>query len=188
MEKEFGNCKIDKRILERELKDSTNELKELKEKIESFNKISDEARKAHETALLEMSSINESISMELIKFKDFTKNLEEKLKSEKEKSAADKIILNELKEIIKKKDDQLNDLSRSIGSTKEEKASLVYEIEKHEMDKDQLVKIIQNLQKDKSELFDELDKVKREMQNTNMVSFILVLFFTFLYSLYIFEH
>lgn len=171
IEKEFGNCKIDKRILERELKDANNELKQLKEKIENFNKASEEARKVHETALLEMSSINETISMELIKFKDLNKNLQDKLKSEKEKSAADKIIVNELKEIIRKKDDQLNELNKCIGSTKNEKVTLEEEIKKHELDKDQFVKVIQNLQREKSELFDELDKVKREMQNTNMVSF-----------------
>lgn len=170
MEKDFGNCKIDKRILERELKDSNKDLKELKEKIDSFNKTSEETRKANETALLEMNSINESISMELIKCKDLNKLLKEKLDNEIEKSAADKIILNELKEMIRKKDEQQNELSKLIGSTRNQIITFENEIKKHDMDKEQFVKIIQTLQKEKGELFDELDKVKREMQNTNMVS------------------
>lgn len=171
MEKEFGNCNIDKRILERELKDCNNELKQFKEKIDNFNKASEEARQIHETVLLEMSTINETISMELIKFKDHSKNLQDQLNNEKEKSATNKIRVIELKEIIKKKDDELNELNKSISSTKNEKTTLEEEIKRHEMDKDHLVKVIQHLQREKSELFDELDKVKREMQNTNMVSF-----------------
>lgn len=172
MEKEFGNCKIDKRILERELKDASNELKQLKQIIDTFNKTTEEARKVHEAALLEMSNINETISMELIKFKDLNRNLQDKVKSEKEKSAADKIVMNELKEIIRKKEDQLNELSKSIGTIKNEKALLEDVIRKYESEKDQFIKVIQSLQKEKSELFDELDKEKREMQYTNMVSVI----------------
>lgn len=150
----------------------------MKDKIENFNKASEEATKVHETALLEMSSINETISMELIKFKDLNKNLQDKLNNEKEKSAADKMIVNELKEIIKKKDEQLNELNKCIGSTRNEKITLENEVKKHELDKVQFVKVIQNLQREKSEVFDELDKVKREMQNTNMVSFLSVWNFT----------
>lgn len=172
MEKDFSNCKIDKRILERELKDATNEMKQLKEKLETFNKTIEESKKAHEAALLEMSSINETISMELIKSKDLNKNLQDKLKNEQDKSTGDKIIVKELKEIIQKKDEQINELSKSIGFAKNERVSLEDEIKRHELDKDHFVKVIQNLQKEKSELFDELDKMKREMQNTNMVSFI----------------
>lgn len=180
MEKEFGNCKIDKRILERELKDASNELKQLKENMNVCNKTSEECRKAHEAALLEMNSINETISMELLKFKDLNENLKDKLNSEREKCAADKLTLNELKEIIRKKDDQLNELSKSIGSAKKETITLEDEIKKCEIEKDQLVKVIQTLQREKSDLFDELDKVKREMQNTNMVSFILL--YSLIYS------
>lgn len=171
IEKDFSNCKIDKRILERELKDTNNETKQLKEKVETLNKAMEESKKAQEAALLEMSSINESISMELIKCKDLIKNLQDKLKSEQDKTAGDKIIVKELKEIIQKKDEQINELSKSVGFAKNEKVSFEDEIKRHEMDKDQFVKVIQNLQKEKSELFDELDKLKREIQNTNMVSF-----------------
>lgn len=76
MEKDFGNCKIDKRILERELKDALAEIKQLNSKIEECNKILGENKKASETALMELSGINESISMELLKVKDNYSNLQ----------------------------------------------------------------------------------------------------------------
>ena len=76
MEKEFGNCKIDKRILDRELKDAQAEIKQLKEKVETFNDTLAETKKAHESALLELSHINESISIELIKVKDSYRNMQ----------------------------------------------------------------------------------------------------------------
>lgn len=169
MEKEFGNTKIDKRILERELKDANNELKQLKENIESLKTSNEEAKKIHETALLEMSHINETISMELIKFKDLHKNLQDRLNCEKEKSTSNKTLLNELNEIIKKKDAQMVESEKSVASLMHEKDSLERDIGKTEIEKDQLLKVIQTLQKEKSELFDELDRIKREMQNTYMV-------------------
>lgn len=76
MEKDFGNCKIDKRILERELKDAQAEIKQLNAKIAEYNEAQTHSKKAQEAALLELSGINESISMELMKVKDSYSNLQ----------------------------------------------------------------------------------------------------------------
>lgn len=172
MEKELDNCKIDKRILERELKDANAEIKALKEKIENFDKTSEEMKKIHESALLELNSINESVSLELMKLKDSYQNLQEKLTDEKHKSDEEKLIVYELKEIIKTKDEQINQLHLEIHAMKEDRKKLENNLKKLESNKTDVVTALTQLEKEKSELADELNKAKRQIENTNLVSMV----------------
>ncbi|KAJ8956368.1 hypothetical protein NQ318_015106 [Aromia moschata] len=152
MEKEFGNCKIDKRILERELKDAQAEIKSLNGKIEAFDETLAQRRKAHEAAILELSNINETISMELIKAKDTCDRLQDKLNNERDKSEEGK------------RGDQ-----RAEGNNKRQgDSNLDNEIHKRDEEKSKLLESVERLQKEKGELYDELEKARREIENTNL--------------------
>ncbi|KAJ8927857.1 hypothetical protein NQ314_019638, partial [Rhamnusium bicolor] len=168
MEKDFGNCKIDKRILERELKDAQTEIKQLKQNEENFNKTLAETKKTHESALLELSHINESMSLELIKVKDSYNNLQDKFNNEKEKVDEEKSVIHDLKEIIKSTDLKINSLNLEICTLKRDKSLLENEIQRYSKEKSELTDLVERLQKEKSELFNELEKSRREMQNTNL--------------------
>ncbi|KAJ8916601.1 hypothetical protein NQ315_000246 [Exocentrus adspersus] len=163
MEKELSNCKIDKRILERELKDAQAEIKQLGGTVKGLETKLQENKKAHETALLELSGINESISMELVKVKDNYNNLQRKKKTDGEK-----VIIQELKDILRTKDEQINSSSSEIEAFKKDKRVLENEIQRLANEKSRLLSVMESLQKEKSEIYDELDKAKRETGNLNL--------------------
>lgn len=89
---------------------------------------------------------------------------------EKEKTDEEKMIIQELKDIIKSKDTQINLLNSEICAFKKDKSALENEIKKYEAEKSKVLDLAERLQKEKSDVCDELDKVKREMENTNMVN------------------
>nr|XP_023022952.1 citron Rho-interacting kinase [Leptinotarsa decemlineata] len=168
MEKELNNAKIDKRILERELKDSRSDVKLLNEKIEGLEKSLGESKHAHELAIVELSNINEKISLELIKLKGSHQTLLEKLDFEKTKYESDKIAINELKDIIKLKDDQIARLNIELACTEKEKSAVENEIKKIENENGKLLNSIENLQKEKNEIQDNLQRANREVLNKNL--------------------
>lgn len=78
MEKDLTNAELDKKIVERDLKDSKDENKKLSDDIENLNvKIADNKR-MHELALMELNNLNENLAMEVIKLKDITQSLQGK--------------------------------------------------------------------------------------------------------------
>ncbi|XP_056637820.1 citron Rho-interacting kinase [Diorhabda sublineata] len=168
VEKELGNAKIDKRILERELKEAESEIKRLTEKVELNEEETKKIKSIHEAALLEISNINESLSLELMKTKSSYKNLEDKLENEKEKFENEKTIIKELKETVRLKDDQIQSLTMEMKTIKKENNNLENEIKKLGNDKTKFVSSIESLQKEKGETLMETEKLKRELQNTNL--------------------
>ncbi|KAG5866592.1 hypothetical protein JTB14_013111 [Gonioctena quinquepunctata] len=126
IEKELGNAKIDKRILERELKESQHEMKQLKDKL-----------------------------------KDSCKNLLEKVDS-------DKLTIDELKGLVRAKDDRLAKFSLEVAAARNEKCSMEKEAKKCEKESLKLCEVLENLQKEKSEVRDELHKTKRELHDKNL--------------------
>ncbi|KAJ8983720.1 hypothetical protein NQ317_009156, partial [Molorchus minor] len=169
LEKELDNSKIDNRILERELKDAQSELKLANNKIEDLNKTLVENRRAHEAALLELSNINEEVSMELLKTKDGYKNLQDKLNIEKEKLDLEKKALVELERTVNSKEKITSALSKEIGDLKRDKSILENEMQKSENEKSRLMGLVEQLQKEKSDVYHELQKTRREMKNTNLI-------------------
>ncbi|CAH1118647.1 unnamed protein product [Phaedon cochleariae] len=168
MEKDLENSKIDKRILERELKEAQSEIKQLNETIEGHEKSLADTKRVGEAALVELSNINESMSLELMKLKNSCKNLQDKLDNEKEKNAGEKALLTELKEIVRSKDEQIAGQNNEISVIKKERTSMENEMRKYESDVIKLKLLVEVSQKEKREVQDELEKAKRELQNTNL--------------------
>ncbi|CAG9853757.1 unnamed protein product [Phyllotreta striolata] len=167
-EKDLSNAKIDRRILERELKDAREEMKQLTEQTKTIEEDLAQSRKANEAALLELNGINENLSLELIKTKDSYKNLQEKLSSEKEKLEIEKSVISELRDMTKTKDSQINSLIVDLSGLKKERNNLENELKSSQSEKDKLTGFVELLQKEKREIQDEWDKTKRELQNTNL--------------------
>nr|CAH7718792.1 unnamed protein product [Callosobruchus chinensis] len=168
MEKDFGNAKIDKRILERELKEAQTEIKQLNEKLENFEKTMSETKKIHELAMLELSNINENISQELIKVRGSYRNLEEMLDNEKDKNSNDKVCIKELKDILRNKDQEIAQLKNESDEYYKEKSLVERRCKMYEEEKSKLIEQIERLHKEKSEVFDDLDKSKREYENLKL--------------------
>ncbi|CAH0549549.1 unnamed protein product [Brassicogethes aeneus] len=168
MEKEFSNCKIDKRIVERELKEAQEEIKTLTEKISKFDEKVSETKKSSETALLEMSRINEDISLELMKMKDSYRNLQEKLENERKKSDDEETIIKELKKICQNGNEKIASMNREIATLEMEKKNMENHVRKNESEKARLLDLVDNLQKEKSELFNNLEKSNREIKNIQL--------------------
>ncbi|XP_050504436.1 citron Rho-interacting kinase [Diabrotica virgifera virgifera] len=168
VERELGNAKIDKRILERELKDSQGEIKQLTEKIHDFEEVGKKAKSVHESALLELNNINETLTLELIKFKDECRIMEETLKKEKMKFEGEKSTILELKDIIRSKDDQINSLNSDFNLMKKERNNLENQIKTLENGKCELMHLLESLQKEKGDILNESNKIRRELQNTNL--------------------
>lgn len=76
MEKDLTNAELDKKIVERDLKDSKEENKKLSGDIENLNVKIVENKKMHELALLELNNLNENLAMEVMKLKDITESLQ----------------------------------------------------------------------------------------------------------------
>ncbi|CAH1979493.1 unnamed protein product [Acanthoscelides obtectus] len=168
MEKEFGNAKIDKRILERELKEAQAEIKQLNEKLENLDKVLSESKKMHELAMLELSNINENISQELIKARGNCKNLEDKLENEKDKNLNDKTCIQELKDILRSKDQEIAHLKNESDEYYKEKSLVERRCKMYEEEKSKLMGQIERLHREKAEVFDNLNESKREYDNLKL--------------------
>nr|CAI5863093.1 unnamed protein product [Callosobruchus analis] len=168
MEKDFGNAKIDKRILERELKEAQAEIKQLNEKLENFEKTMSESKQMHELAMLELSNINENISQELIKVRGSYRNLEEMLNNERDKNSNDRVCIKELKDILRNKDQEIAQAKNESDEYYKEKCLVERRCKMYEEEKSKLVEQIEKLHREKSEVFDDLNKSKREYENLKL--------------------
>ncbi|KAJ8966919.1 hypothetical protein NQ314_003226 [Rhamnusium bicolor] len=97
-------------------------------KRENFNKTLAETKKTHESALLELSHINESMSLELIKVKDSYNNLKINLTMKKKKW---------MKKV-------------EICTLKRDKSLLENEIQRYSKEKSELTDLVERLQKEKN--------------------------------------
>ncbi|KAF7283165.1 hypothetical protein GWI33_001228 [Rhynchophorus ferrugineus] len=168
LEKELSNCKLDKRIAERELKDAQNEIKDLKDNLSNSKTTFNEFKKCQEEALLELSSINENISMELMKCRENNKILQEQINSEKGKNDLDKALINELKNEVRNRDDRIRCLENDLTVIKEEVKNLEKGALKQEQERAKMVHLVEELQKEKTQLFNETEQGKRETKNVNL--------------------
>ncbi|XP_019763778.2 citron Rho-interacting kinase isoform X1 [Dendroctonus ponderosae] len=164
MQKELSDCKIDKRILERELKEASAELKQLRETLTRSENQLLQSKKAQELALLELSEINENISMELMRSQDNVKMLQvkEKLQHEKSKTDEEKTIIAELKGFLKTKEDSNRQLANQIEALQSELSSANLRCNKEESEKTKLISLVEQLQKEKAHLGELLEKSASE--------------------------
>jgi chromosome segregation ATPase len=170
MEKELGNVKIDKRILERELKDATNQIKELtKEKDEHKAKI-DENRKIHEAALLELSNINENLSLEIMKITQSQKSFEDRLENERLKHEEEKRIIAQLKNALKEKDSIVSEFTSKANFFKDELLGVKEQCKKLEGEKYDGIVELGNSKKENGRLIDEVKDLKRQLETSQAVS------------------
>jgi chromosome segregation ATPase len=170
MEKELGNVKIDKRILERELKDATNQIKELtKEKDEHKAKI-DENRKIHEAALLELSNINENLSLEIMKITQSQKSFEDRLENERLKHEEEKRIIAQLKNALKEKDSIVSEFTSKANFFKDELLGVKEQCKKLEGEKYDGIVELGNSKKENERLIDEVKDLKRQLETSQTVS------------------
>ena len=165
MEKELGNTKIDKRIAERELKDAMKEAKELSEEIQTLKIKIDENRKVHESAMLELNNINESLSIDLVKARESLKNFEDKLEHEKTKNGEEKALIEHLKETMKEKDARIATLTSEAKSLRNDLSSLKIQITKTEEQKQQILYECRRSRDDKQKLIDEVKDTKTQLEN-----------------------
>lgn len=176
MEKEFSNTKIDKRIVERELKDAEKQIKELNVEITQVKQKSEEIKKIHESAMLELSNINEGLSLDLFKIRGMYKSSEEKLETEKCKLNEQKDFITQLKNTIHDKDINIMSLSSKESAVKEEKMLLENNFRLLQAEKLDLEKQIGELKKDDQLRQRELDDYKRRFNTLELVSFFIIFF------------
>ncbi|XP_060533319.1 citron Rho-interacting kinase [Cylas formicarius] len=167
-EKELGNCKIDKRILERELKEAQVEIKSLSTQIAEHDQKLAELRKSHEIALLELSNINENVSMDLVRAKENIKNLERQVNDEKQRSNSEKHLINQLNKELSSREQKMENLNAEIASLRNEKNCLEERCKKDELERFKLMDFIENMQKEKADLQAALDKCRRQVDNSNL--------------------
>ncbi|KAL3270917.1 hypothetical protein HHI36_021424 [Cryptolaemus montrouzieri] len=161
MEKELNNLKIDKRILERELKENEAKNKQLQEDIEKLNNKMLEHKKIHESALIEMNSIHDSLSMELMKVKETERSLQAKLSAEQKINEESKNIVAELKALSNGKEEKIRKLTSESELLRKQLGSF-------EVEKEKLGVNVDIVNKEKMELKNHLEKARRENQNLQM--------------------
>ncbi|XP_066144839.1 citron Rho-interacting kinase-like [Euwallacea fornicatus] len=167
-QKELSDCKIDKRILERELKEAKGEIKKLEEKITQSEKVLDESKRAQEAAVLELSGINESISIELVKAKENIKSLQDQLQNERSKTDDEKCIIKELKTFLSTKDESVRNLDSNIRTLKNELQSLETRCNREEAEKSKLLRLVEQLQQEKLQLNETIEKGKTDTSNMKL--------------------
>lgn len=169
VEKELSNFKIDKRILERELKEALSEITQHKEKEKQLYETINNNKKAKDAALYELSSINESLTLDLMKTKDSLKSLLERLNNERKKSDDEETIISELKKIVVLKNEKVEALEKQLEDANVEKNNLEGHLKKNENEKQRLLNLIDDLRKEKSEINNRWEMARREVANTNLV-------------------
>lgn len=171
IEKDLQNAEIDKRILQRELKDCEKRNKELSEEIEKIKQHMEENKKIHENALIELNNINENLSDEIYKLKDLVKSLEGKFDSEKEKCDAEKSFVDELKREIHEKERNIASLMRQIDVVQNEKKEIVLKLENSKRETAIMQGKYEAVLKEQDGTKNELMNARRELSNTQLVSF-----------------
>ncbi|KAL1489368.1 hypothetical protein ABEB36_014280 [Hypothenemus hampei] len=168
IQKDLSNCQIDKRILERELKDAKAEIKLLETKVADLEKTISENKQSNELALLELSGINESISIELVKANETIKNLKDQLLNEKSKTDDEKTIIKELKGFLSSKEDTIKVLEKQLKDLKLHLSNKESIFKKEEIEKSKLMTLIEQLQKEKEGFQDTIDKLSVEKSNMKL--------------------
>ncbi|CAG9767567.1 unnamed protein product [Ceutorhynchus assimilis] len=163
MQKELSDCKIDKRILERELKEAKMEIKQHQEKLADFEKVLAESKSCHEKALLELSHMNENVYTELVRSKENIKNLQEQLQNEKGKNCDEKSIINEMKSLLAAKDNGIQNLEHTIRDLQNQNVTISKRCENEEKAKANMAEAFEVVQKDKAKLLDKIEEL-----NTNV--------------------
>lgn len=163
IEKELNNLKIDKRILERELKESEAQSKELSKEIENMKEEKEKSKKLYKEAMLEMNSINDTLSMELGKLQERYKGLQVELEVQKKLNDETKDIVVELKGISNSKDEKLKQFSMELEKTSKDNRRI-------SMEKDDLMRKFNECEKTKNELYKEIDALKEKNKTLNIVS------------------
>ncbi|XP_018320783.1 citron Rho-interacting kinase [Agrilus planipennis] len=170
MEKSLDNAEIDKRILKRELKEVEDRAKQLSEDIMKLQNQMEDSKKAYESALLELSNLNENLATEVMKLQSSRSSLEDTLKIEREKFDKEKSIIDELKSAINSKEKENASLLKKIDSKDSEKKELEFKLEKSQSKINELLHKLDDVIKDKTMTESEMEKYKRELQNTQMNS------------------
>ncbi|XP_044261577.1 citron Rho-interacting kinase [Tribolium madens] len=165
MEKELGNAKIDKRIVERELKDAQNEIKNLSEEIKILKDKIEDNKKIHSTAMLELSNINENLSLEMIKVKESFKNLEEKYEFEKHRNEEEKLLIVQLKDTIKEKDETISKIRSKMQSLREDFVTLEEKNNKLVESNQKKAKEFEDIINENKKLSGEVNETKRQLEN-----------------------
>ena len=91
------------------------------------------------------------------------------MNNEVQKSDEEKVVIHELKDIIKCRDQKINSLNLEASTLQKEKTVLENEIQQYIREKYDLKNLVDRLERQKNEVANELEKSKREMQNTNLV-------------------
>ncbi|XP_015836485.1 citron Rho-interacting kinase [Tribolium castaneum] len=165
MEKELGNAKIDKRIVERELKDAENEIKNLNEEIKNLKDKIEENRKIHSAALLELNNINENLSLEMVKVRESHKNLEENLESEKNRNGEEKQLIVQLRDTISEKNKTISTIQSQLQSSRHELATLEEKNQKLLESNLKKSKQFEEISNEKEKLSREVNETKRQLEN-----------------------
>lgn len=170
MEKDLENANIDKRILERELKDMEKCNKQLEAEIEEEKLKAAEGKKLHESAIMELSSLNENLTLDIVKLKDSLHCLEEKLKVEREKCDEEKLKLKFMQQQMNEKNAELEKAERMLDEAFVEKEKSVKRVKELEEDVTYLQECLEEAKKEKMVVESELESSRKDMENTQLVS------------------
>ncbi|KAK9874246.1 hypothetical protein WA026_002601 [Henosepilachna vigintioctopunctata] len=161
MEKELNNAKIDKRILERELKEANEKNKQFIQQLDMQKNKMEENKKIQDMALLELNAMNESLSVEIVKLKEKEISLQKSLNEEK--------ILNEQSEMLGVKLKSLNEeKEETIQRLYSEIEDLKIKLAQFEKEKIQSSEKLDVLSKEKVDLQNRVGKAEREHQNITL--------------------
>lgn len=174
LEKDFENAEIDKRILQRELKEAEKRNNELSEQIQRLQGEMEENKKLQENALLELSTLNENLANEVFKLKDVVRSMEEKMTYEKEKCDEEKSYVEELKREIREKERRIEELKFELERLDKEKLEFQGRIAAVRGESEVLRNKLDVALKEKERIGGECENLRRELSNTQLVSTIVL--------------
>ena len=172
MEKDLKNAELDKKIVERDLKDSKNENNLLTLQIDLLNKKMEDSRKKYDSALLELAGLNEDFSNQIISLKQLTKKLEEELHEEKCKSENKEITVDKFKTEIAQKDRNIFNLIEELKEVQKQKVDIEMQVVNHEKSNANLINQFERVLKEKADLLDSIETNKRDLNNNQKVWYI----------------
>lgn len=171
LEKDLQNATLDKKIVERDLKEVQDQYAKSLADIESLNTKLSETKKMHEKALLELNKLNENLTNEVVKLTELIKNLEGKLDFQKEKHDDEKTVIEQLKLQLLEKEKEYQTLRQDYGNLSLERNSYEKQLMNCEASNNKLVIQLERIMAEKSDLLQEIDTCKREQQNNQSVSY-----------------
>ncbi|GJQ75197.1 hypothetical protein Trydic_g9799 [Trypoxylus dichotomus] len=168
LEKQLENATLDKKIVERDLKEAKEENNKLTAEIGSLNIKLGETKKMHERALLELNNLNENLTNEVVKLTDLIKNLEGKFSFEKEKCDNEKTIVQQLNKEILNKDNEYQTLQREYDSLSYEKSNYEKQLANAEASNKKLISQFERIMKEKANLLNEIENYKKEQHASEL--------------------